>query len=141
VDTQLKAQAARLGFEQYDRLLQEAQTDLEALAATIEQETVKLTGLSTEIDHLQREIQSLGAVNLAALEELGTARERKTFLGCAVGRLERSHQHAWKMPSAKLTAKHVELLGDTFETVNQHFGKYVPRVVWRWQRQIGDDWR
>ena len=33
-----------------------------------------------KIDALNREIEALGAVNLAALEELTTARERKGFL-------------------------------------------------------------
>ena len=127
VDTQLKAQAARLGFEQYDQLLQEAQTDLEALAATIEQETVKLTGLSTEIDHLQREIQSLGAVNLAALEELGTARERKTFLDSQSADLNEAIT-TLEDAIRKIDVETRQLLGDTFETVNQHFGRMFPEL-------------
>ncbi len=127
VDTQLKAQAARLGFEQYDQLLQEAQTDLDALSASLAHETVKLADLSSEIDHLQRDIQSLGAVNLAALEELGTARERKTFLDAqsadlieAITTLEDAIR--------KIDGETRQLLGDTFETVNQHFGRMFPEL-------------
>ena len=41
---------------------------------------VKLWGLQGEIDRIQREINALGAVNLAALDELTASRERKTFL-------------------------------------------------------------
>jgi chromosome segregation protein len=41
---------------------------------------VKLYGLQGEIDRINREIAALGAVNLAALDELTAARERKTFL-------------------------------------------------------------
>ena len=125
VDCQLKEQAARLGFEQYDRFLQEAQADVAVIEASIEQEKVKLNGLQAEIDRLNREIQALGAVNLAALEELGTARERKTFLDAqstdlndAINTLEDAIR--------KIDGETRALLGDTFETVNQHFGRMFP---------------
>ena len=127
VDTQLKAQAARLGFEQYDQLLQDAQTDLEAVAASIEQASVKLAGLSHEIDHLQRETQSLGAVNLAALEELGTARERKTFLDAQSADLNEAIT-TLEDAIRKIDGETRQLLGDTFETVNQHFGRMFPEL-------------
>lgn len=127
MDTQLKAQAARLGFEQYDQLLQDAQTDLAAVAASIEQESVKLAGLSNEIDQLQRETQSLGAVNLAALEELGTARERKTFLDAQSADLNEAIT-TLEDAIRKIDGETRQLLGDTFETVNQHFGRMFPEL-------------
>ena len=127
VDTQLKAQAARLGFEQYDQLLQDAQTDLEAVAASIEQASVKLAGLSNDIDQLQREIQSLGAVNLAALEELGTARERKTFLDAQSADLNEAIT-TLEDAIRKIDGETRQLLADTFETVNQHFGRMFPEL-------------
>ena len=127
VDTQLKAQAARLGFEQYDQLLQDAQTDLEAVAASIEEASVKLAGLSNDIDQLQREIQSLGAVNLAALEELGTARERKTFLDAQSADLNEAIT-TLEDAIRKIDGETRQLLGDTFETVNQHFGRMFPEL-------------
>lgn len=61
-------------------MLLDAEADLEALAKSIEDGHVRLTGLQSEIDRLNREIMALGAVNLAALEELTTSRERKAFL-------------------------------------------------------------
>ena len=79
-ELQLKEQAARLGTEQYSQLLADAQADLEAVARSIEEGHVRLAGLQGEIDRLHRDIQALGAVNLAALDELTTARERKQFL-------------------------------------------------------------
>ena len=127
VDTQLKSQAARLGFEQYDQLLQDAQTDLEAVTASIEQASVKLAGLSNDIDQLQREIQSLGAVNLAALEELGTARERKTFLDAQSADLNEAIT-TLEDAIRKIDGETRQLLGDTFETVNQHFGRMFPEL-------------
>ncbi|MDB5883806.1 MAG: smc, partial [Ramlibacter sp.] len=77
---QLKEQAARLGFEQYSQQLADAQADLEAVAKSIEEGKVRLPGMQGEIERLNREIAALGAVNLAALEELTTARDRKQFL-------------------------------------------------------------
>ena len=79
-ELQLKEQASRLGLEQYTQLLLDAEADLEVLAKSIEEGHVRLTGLQSEIDRLNREIVALGAVNLAALEELTTSRERKAFL-------------------------------------------------------------
>jgi hypothetical protein len=41
----------------------------------------------------------------------------------------------------KIDAETRDLLGSTFETVNEHFGKHVPRAV-RWRQcQAGDDRR
>ena len=60
--------------------LQAAGVDLALLAEGIARDGVRLHGLQAEIDRLQREMNALGAVNLAALEELGSARERKGFL-------------------------------------------------------------
>ena len=88
-DMQLKEQAARLGFEQYAQLLADAQADLEAVAKSIEEGNVKLSGLQGEIDRLHRDVVALGAVNLAALEELTTARERKQFLDAQSADLDR----------------------------------------------------
>ena len=67
---QLKEQAARLGLEQYSQMLAEAEADLEALARSVADGQVRLTGLQGEIDRYNREIAALGAVNLAALDEL-----------------------------------------------------------------------
>ena len=59
-----------LGGAQYMEQLTAAQVDLEALAQGIEHGGVKLWGLQGEIDRLNRELAALGAVNLAALDEL-----------------------------------------------------------------------
>jgi chromosome segregation protein len=127
VDAQLKEQAARLGFEQYDRFLEEAQADLVAIEASIEEEKIKLTGLQTEIDGLQREIQSLGAVNLAALDELGVASERKQFLDAQSADL---NEAITTLEDAihKIDIETRSLLSDTFATVNHHFGLMFPEL-------------
>ena len=124
---QLEEQAAQLGGAQYLEQLSAAQVDLEALAKNIEEGGVKLYGLQGEIDRINREINALGAVNLAALDELTAARERKTFLDAqnadltdAITTLEDAIK--------KIDAETRELLGGTFNTVNEHFGRMFPEL-------------
>ena len=73
---QLEAQAAQLGGAQYLEQLGAAGVDMAALGEQIAADNVKLWGLQGEIDRINREIAALGAVNLAALDELTAARER-----------------------------------------------------------------
>ncbi|WP_442762836.1 chromosome segregation protein SMC [Malikia spinosa] len=122
---QLKEQAAQLGLEQHSQSLREAGADLEALAIGIEADGVKLHGLQAEIDRGQREITSLGAVNLAALDELSSARERKTFLDSQSADLNEAMQ-TLEDAIKKIDGETRELLGSTFETVNQHFSRMFP---------------
>ena len=124
---QLEAQAAQLGGAQFLEQLAAAGVDLAVLAEGIERDKVRLAGLPGEIDRLHREIEALGAVNLAALEELTSARERKSFLdaqqadlGEAIGTLEDAIR--------KIDLETRELLGRTFEQVNEHFGRMFPSL-------------
>ena len=122
---QLELQASQLGGAQYLDQLAGAGTDLAALAATIESGQVKLWGLQTEIDRLQREINALGAVNLAALEELGASRERKTFLDAQMADLLEAIK-TLEDAIHKIDLETRELLSQTFTQVNEHFGRMFP---------------
>ncbi|GAB3475075.1 chromosome segregation protein SMC [Polaromonas eurypsychrophila] len=124
---QLKEQAARLGLEQYAQLLGDAQADLAAVEQSIQTGNVRLTGLQGEIDRINREIQSLGAVNLAALDELASARERKQFLDAQSADLNEA-MNTLEDAIKKIDAETRELLSSTFETVNRHFGEMFPRL-------------
>jgi len=124
---QLEVQAAQLGGAQYMEQLQAASVDLEALARSVEEGSVRLWGLQGEIDRIQREIAALGAVNLAALDELTASRERKTFLDAqnadlldAIGTLEDAIR--------KIDLETRDLLRQTFEQVNGHFGRMFPSL-------------
>ncbi len=123
----LEAQAAQLGGAQYLEQLEAAGADRDAIAARIEQGGIRLAGLQGRIDALNREIESLGAVNLAALDELIAARERKSFLdaqnadlGEAMATLEDAIR--------KIDVETRELLASTFEQVNDHFGRMFPTL-------------
>jgi chromosome segregation protein len=126
-DLQLKQQASRLGFEQYEQLLADAQADLVALQASIEDGGVRLHGLQSEIDRLQREITALGPVNLAALDELSSARERKGFLDAQMRDLTDA-MTTLEDAIHKIDMETRELLSSTFETVNGHFGRMFPQL-------------
>lgn len=126
-DLQLKEQAARLGLEQYTQLLADAQADLEAVARSIQDGNVRLSGMQSEIDRLHREIAALGAVNLAALEELSTARERKQFLDAQSKDLNEA-MTTLEDAIKKIDGETRELLGSTFQTVNEHFGRMFPEL-------------
>ncbi len=126
-DCQLKEQAARLGLEQFNNLLTEAQADLEALERSILEGQVRASGLQSEIDRLQREIVALGAVNLAALDELAAARERKNFLDTQTTDLTDAMQ-TLEDAIRKIDAETRDLLSGTFDAVNRHFGSMFPEL-------------
>ena len=124
---QLEQQAAQLGGAQYLEQLQAAQVDLPALQQGIEQGGVKLWGLQGEIDRLNRELNALGAVNLAALEELTASRERKTFLDAQNADLLEAMK-TLEDAIRKIDLETRELLGQTFTQVNEHFGRMFPSL-------------
>lgn len=124
---QLEQQAAQLGGAQYLEQLQAAEVDLEALATGIEQGGVKLWGLQTEIDRINREIAALGAVNLAALDELSASRERKTFLDAQLADLTDAIT-TLEDAIRKIDLETRDLLGSTFNQVNEHFGRMFPSL-------------
>jgi chromosome segregation protein len=124
---QLEEQAAQLGGAQYREQLEAAEVDQEALAKTIEENGVKLYGLQGEIDRINREIAALGAVNLAALDELTAARERKTFLDSQCADLNSAIQ-TLEDAIHKIDLETRDLLGSTFNQVNEHFGRMFPEL-------------
>jgi chromosome segregation protein len=126
-ELQLKEQASRIGMEQYTQLLLDAQADLEAVARSVEEGHVRLAGLQNEIDRLNRELNALGAVNLAALDELTTSRERKAFLDAQNADLTEA-MNTLEDAIRKIDAETRDLLGGTFKIVNAHFSRMFPEL-------------
>jgi chromosome segregation protein len=123
-ELRLKEQAAQLNSEQFATQLREANADEAALASAAEQ-APRPSALQGEITRLTQAINELGAVNLAALEELSASKERKGYLDSqsadleeAVGTLEDAIR--------KIDRETRELLRETFESVNRHFGSLFP---------------
>jgi chromosome segregation protein len=124
---QLKEQAARLGFEQYTQMLADSQADLELVARSITDGNVRLNGMQGEIDRLHRDIAALGAVNLAALDELAAARERKQFLDAQSADLNEA-MTTLEDAIKKIDGETRDLLSGTFNAVNEHFGRMFPEL-------------
>jgi chromosome segregation protein len=124
---QLEEQAASLGGAQYLEQLTAASVDMEVVAKSIEDGGVKLQGLQGEIDRLHREVEALGAVNLAALEELTTSRERKTFLDAQDADL-REAMTMLEAAIKTIDSETRELLATTFNQVNEQFGRMFPTL-------------
>ncbi len=122
--SQLEEQEARLQGEQYAAQLAEAEVDLDALGAALSADA-RPEQLARDTQRLQREVAALGAVNLAALDELGQARERRQFLDAQRADLE---QAASTLEAAiqKIDAETREQLRQTFDEVNSHFGRLFP---------------
>ena len=126
VDLQLREQAARLNFEQFATLLSDAEADLIALEASFSPD-LKVGALQSEVTRLGSEIQSLGPVNMAALDELSSSRERKQFLDAQSADLNEAMQTLTDA-IAKIDAETRDLLQGTFDQVNLHFGKLFPEL-------------
>ena len=124
---QLKEQAARLGFEQYTQMLVDAQADLTLLAQSVGESRVRLSALQGQIDSLHADIAALGAVNLAALEELTVASERKNFLDAQSADLNEAMTTLVEA-IRQIDAETRDLLSGTFDAVNQHFGRMFPEL-------------
>ena len=121
---QLKEQAARLNQEQFAELLKEAQAD-EALLAEKLHPDLKAQYLQGEVTRLGNAIIALGAVNLAAVEELAIASERKNFLDAQHADLTEAI-NTLQDAIHKIDKETRELLQDTFDKVNHHFAELFP---------------
>jgi chromosome segregation protein len=126
-DLKMQEQAASIAVAQYQQQLQEAQADEAALAASIQADGVELGKLQSEIDRLARGIAALGAVNLAALDELAAARERKGFLDAQMADLLAAIT-TLEDAIRKIDAETRDLLMGTFNQVNEHFGRMFPSL-------------
>jgi chromosome segregation protein len=125
-DVRLKEQEARLSETQYAQNLAEAGAREDELAALLEKGT-RPGALQTEIGRLQEEIKGLGAVNLAALEELQAARERKEYLDSQSRDLNEA-MATLEDAIRRIDRETRERLQTTFDEVNRHFGELFPAL-------------
>src|SRR5207237_7926744 len=100
--------------------------DEERLAAAAE-DAPRPSSLQGEITRITQAIAELGAVNLAALEELTTSRERKAFLDSQAADLEEA-MHTLEDAIRRIDRETRELLRETFDSVNRHFGSMFPAL-------------
>jgi chromosome segregation protein len=125
-EVRLKEQEARINEEQYAAQLVEAGADEAALAAQLEKGQ-RSASLQSEINRLTNEIKALGAVNLAALEELEQARERKNYLDAQSADLTAA-MNTLEDAIRRIDRETRERLQSTFDQVNAHFGRMFPAL-------------
>jgi chromosome segregation protein len=122
---QLKEQAARLAVEQFAEQLKTLGADVLQLAARTD--LPKPATVAARITQTQREIDSLGAVNLAALQELTESSERQAFLSSQELDLKTAME-TLEDAIRKIDRETREMLKNTFDQVNHHFGILFPQL-------------
>jgi len=125
-EVRLKEQEARLTEDQYAQQLAESGADEEGLRAVLAKGT-RSGALQSEISRLNEEIRALGAVNLAALEELQTAQERKTYLDVQSQDLTEA-MSTLEDAIRRIDRETRERLQETFDQVNAHFSRMFPTL-------------
>jgi chromosome segregation protein len=125
-ELRLKEQAAHINYEQFATQLTEAGADEAVLAAEAER-APRASSLQGEITRITQAINELGAVNLAALEELRTSQERKSFLDAQSTDLEEAVR-TLEDAIRRIDRESRELLRETFDTVNGHLASLFPTL-------------
>ena len=118
----LKEQEARLQFEQWAEQLQEVD---EAALLPLLTDNAKPAPLQAEARRLNAAIEALGAVNLAALEELQAAQERQTYLDAQAEDLNEA-MDTLEDAIRRIDKESRELLMGTYNEVNRHLSEMFP---------------
>jgi chromosome segregation protein len=127
---QLQEQAARLATEQFAEQLNERQVDRAAVQASLTEqpeEWQRTAWLQSEVQRITKKIESLGSVNLAALDELTASRERKNYLDAQYLDLQTAID-TLEDAIRKIDRETRDLLQTTFNEVNGHFGELFPKL-------------
>ncbi len=128
----LKEQEARLHFEQWAEQLEGV--DEQALLPLLESKKLlaghpsgnnKPNTLQIELNRLNTDIEALGAVNLAALEELQTASERKAYLDAQAKDLNEA-MATLEEAIRRIDKESRDLLMETYNQVNLHLSELFP---------------
>jgi chromosome segregation protein len=125
-ELRLKEQEARLAEDNFAQQLAEVGADEEQLAARVEK-GMRPNALQGDINRLGEEIAALGAVNLAALEELQAARERKAYLD-SQSRDLREAVETLESAIRRIDKETRERLQGTFDNVNENLVQMFPAL-------------
>jgi chromosome segregation protein len=125
-EARLKEQEARLSEEQHAGQLTAAGASVEEVARQLEK-GMRPGALAAEINRLGEDIKALGAVNLAALEELEAARTRQEYLDAQSRDLNEA-MATLEDAIRRIDRETRERLQHTFDEVNRHFGTLFPAL-------------
>ena len=136
----LKQQEALLNAKHFHDALTAREAGFDALAAEFEREG-SLKDLPQQIERLNNSIRALGAVNLAALDELAEARERDAYyrsqsedVQAAIALLEEA--------IAQIDQETKERFKTTFDAVNEKVRSFFPTLFGGGEaalHMVGDD--
>ncbi len=121
----LKQQEARITEDQFGEKLIEAGANEEELLPVLGK--TRPTALQVEINRLNSEIAALGAVNLAALEELQASGERKAYLDLQSQDLKEAVR-TLESAIRRIDRETRERLLETFDKVNIHLSEMFPII-------------
>lgn len=133
---QLDEQAARLVAEQFSEQLDTHAVERDVVAHFITTSTelvempdvgARVSWLQAEMQRISRAIDRLGSVNLAALEELDEAQQRKSFLDAQQTDLQEAID-TLEEAIRDIDRETRQLLQETFNLVNGHFGELFPQL-------------
>ncbi len=125
-DARVRQSTAEGTIAQMDEQLAHLKVAPESLAAQLA-EAPRASALQGSLTRIERDIAALGAVNLAALDELEQSRERKLYLDAqaadlaeAIATLEDAIRRIDRETRAQLS--------ETYDQVNAHFGRLFPTL-------------
>ena len=121
----LKEQEVQIVENQFDEKLKEAGADEEELLQVLGK--TRPSRIQSDIDQLNTGIESLGAVNLAALGELHASQERKIYLDSQFKDLQEAVE-TLENAIRRIDRETRERLLETFEKVNGHLDEMFPTI-------------
>ncbi|MDO4640757.1 MAG: chromosome segregation protein SMC [Neisseria sp.] len=137
----LQQQEALINAKRYHQNLEEREADFDALEQLAKEAGSDLKTLSGGIQSLTQQIEALGAVNLAALQELEEARERDGYyrsqsedVQAAIGLLEEA--------IGQIDNETKQRFKETFDAVNEKMQTFFPTLFGGGEaslQMIGDD--
>ncbi len=123
-DARLKQNSAEINLLQFDEQLAALKVDAEWLAGALEK-APRAAELQRTVARVEAEIAQLGAVNLAALDELKQASERKLYLDAQAGDLLEAVQ-TLEDAIRRIDRETRAQLQETYNKVNEQFGRLFP---------------
>ena len=123
-DARIKQNSAELNLAQFEEQLAALKVDLEWLAGALEK-APRAAELQRTVLRVEGEIAQLGAVNLAALDELTQASERKLYLDAQAGDLVEA-VHTLEDAIRRIDRETRSTLQETYNKVNEQFGRLFP---------------
>ncbi|MDF0606459.1 chromosome segregation protein SMC [Neisseriaceae bacterium TC5R-5] len=136
----LKHQEARLAMERFSEELSQAGADEASLLSELS-DAIKPNILAAEIGRLARALENMGAVNLAALEELQAAQQRGDYLSNQADDLNQA-MSTLETAMAKIDNETRDMLQATYDAVNAKMREFFPTLFGGGRAELvltGDD--